>query len=607
MPPRVAKAVCARPLHQKSVVTGAGVFVRAAGRYQRYRCRPPVGDPHYFSVGIDGNRRRRSVAGSPPCLDHPGSTIVRNGPYRGSTDPDIDASIPRRQRYQCTHTGSCNDTCRKGCDAAHPGPCRFACRKTCDGSGHPDEDHFVPCRASCDGAHGGPCERACRRPCDGTHTFTPPLPRAHVHSGERCADCLELRGYHRGEVAAARRHRWPARIAAKALNDLSLGLSYGRVGKETVEAAKIPLEAHRRAAPATPPKRRVRWSKRKARKRSPATRFYGRFWQIAAGFVEAFAPILWAEAERRMREREAASALLGPVVWILDEIPVYGLDESGHRKKTDGYSVLVLAELDWTSVAQPGALRLRLIRALPKSTAPAWRLLFAEVGGRPDIVLSDGATPILSAVRKHWATQPFLVPSTFHITQALANNSLRAAVRGRDAAGHDLRAHLRTLGRDHPGLQSVAGWHQWWDELERLAIATGRVKIGDLRGSRANYEDRMAAVLPMLLADPRLPISTGGLEASMRTAVGNIMNHREQHFGNVERTNNLLDLAICRAEGLFSDLNEVARLIEADETPHRGWTVPLRAIADPLPRVGVYRSLRDEHAMNQVAEDRNLL
>jgi len=296
------------------------------------------------------------------------------------------------------------------------------------------------------------------------------------------------------------------------------------------------------------------------------------------------------------------------VVWLLDELPVYELDEHGKRKKTDGYSVFVLAQLDWSDPANPGALRLRLVRALPKNTSPAWRLLFAEVGGRPDMIVSDAATPILSAVRKHWpAAPPLAVPSTWHMVQALSNNALKRPVRGYTPETAALRAHLFSLGRDHPGLSSVAGWSAWWDELERLALATGRVSIGDLRTSRANYEGRMAAALPLLLADPRLPISTGGLEASMRAAVGDILHHREQHFGNIERTNSLLDLAVCRSLGLLSDLNEVAARIEADEVPHGGWTVPLRAIADPLPRVGAYRSLRDEAGMNAVAEERGLL
>lgn len=116
----------------------------------------------------------------------------------------------------------------------------------------------------------------------------------------------------------------------------------------------------------------------------------------------------------------------------------------------------------------------------------------------------------------------------------------------------------------------------------------------------------MAAALPALLVEPRLRQSTGGLESLIQASVEPILHRRRHQFGNIERTNILFDLAICRAEGAFRDLNAVVRLIEADELPWGGWTVPLRAIADPAPRNGRYRSLRDETQMVAVAEERGL-
>jgi len=48
-------------------------------------------------------------------------------------------------------------------------------------------------------------------------------------------------------------------------------------------------------------------------------------------------------------------------------------------------------------------------------------------------------------------------------------------------------------------------------------------------------------------------------------------------------------------------------LIEADEVPHDGRTVPMRSIEDPSPRgQKPYRSLRDEFQMNAVAAERGL-
>lgn len=548
---RLPETRCPNPLHQGSIVKAWGTFTRTSGRYRRYRCQPLVGKQfHYFSVRIDTGRKRRISSGQPECLDHPASHITRAGTY----GPD---QKHLRQRYACHHIGRCNATCAATCS--------------------------------------------------GKHVFTPPIPRAHVGSSDGCSECLELRGYHRGEMASARNHRFTARIVAWALADLSLGLSYAKAGKEALQAAEIPLAVRRRVALVTPPKSHPRTSAQKPHRRSAATQMMGRFWQIGAGFVEAFAPVIWQDVETRLRARAEAMAAAGlPRIWILDDVPIWAIDRNGKRKKTDGYSILALAEMDWMDAANPGATKLRLVRALPKSTSVAWRLLFAEMGYVPDLVLSDAATPIIGAVARHFpAPGPLFVPSTYHLGRALENHALAEALQGPDAP--DLRAHLAQLGKDGAALSSVAAWHTWWDRLEALAVASNLADIGDLRRSRANYEERMAAALPALLSDPRLSQSTGGLENLIRSWVEPILHERQHQFGNIERTNNLFDLAVCRAEGALVDLNAVARLLEADALSHGGWTVPARAIADPLARHGWYRSLRDETQMTAIAEERGLL
>ena len=116
----------------------------------------------------------------------------------------------------------------------------------------------------------------------------------------------------------------------------------------------------------------------------------------------------------------------------------------------------------------------------------------------------------------------------------------------------------------------------------------------------------MAEAMPTLLADARISQSTGGIESLMRNRVGLMLPNRKQQFGNVERTNNLLDLVVIRSEDGFLDINALARFIEAEEIPHGGRTVPMRSVADPRPTRGRYASLRDEATMNAVADERNL-
>jgi hypothetical protein len=541
------EVTCPDPLHYGARVRAWGTYTRKSGTYRSYHCRPRVGRAHRFSVKIAAGRRARRHPGAPACLAHPDGRVTRAGGYgRG---------VARRQRYRCDHA----------------------------------------------------CGAACRQGCSGHHTFTPFLPRGHVHVGDTCAECLELRGFHRGERAAARRHWFPARVVARALAEMSLKASYADAGRLALDAIHVRIDVPRRKPSANPRRPRRRWSQRKARTRSAASRAAGRFWQIGAGFVEAFAPVVWQATEERLRERAAKIVATGkPPVWLLDEIPVYALDASGKRKKTDGWVVLVLAEMDWTDHNVPGASKLRLVRAMPKATGVAWRLAFAEVGYVPDVIVSDAATSIIAAVGRHFdGPGPLFVPSLWHLGQALRNNSLKAALRG--ARRKEIGAHLAELGREGSAMRSVADWHAWWDQLEALAAGSGEVKMDALRQSRANYETRMAAALPTLLAEPELKMSTGGLETIMHKHIDPVLDGRRHQFGNIERTNNLLDLVVCRANGAFTDLNAVAALLEADEEPWRGWTVPLRAVADPLPAVGAYRSLRDEMLMVAVAEERGLL
>lgn len=211
MPAPAPKARCPDPLHRRAAIKGWGTFARKSGKYRLYRCEPLVGKTHYFSVPISGGTRVRGHAGAPSCGEHPGSLITRNGTSRrGSTQP--------RQVYKCHHE-RCTAMCRQACVRDH--------------GGRP---------------HG----RSCPKACVGTHTFSPALPRAHVHFGESCAECLELKGLHRGEMAAARRHRAWARLVVRILSELSLGLSYAKAGRLALDIAKIPVAPlqveHRRDA-----------------------------------------------------------------------------------------------------------------------------------------------------------------------------------------------------------------------------------------------------------------------------------------------------------------------------------------------------------------------
>ena len=116
----------------------------------------------------------------------------------------------------------------------------------------------------------------------------------------------------------------------------------------------------------------------------------------------------------------------------------------------------------------------------------------------------------------------------------------------------------------------------------------------------------MADALPSLARHPQVPLATGALERLIRTRVQPMLSLRASGFGNIERTNTLMDLAVARAHGAFDDLAEVARLLRADTGPANGWAVPLRSVADPRPRSGRYSSLRDPTLLTTLAAERGL-
>ena len=545
----VAVARCSRPGHQNARVVANGRYERGTARYQGYRCTPHVGPVHRFSVRLDGGAPVRGQPGASDCVKHPRAEVVRNGRYgkKGGR---------RRQRYRCAHA-ACNDLCRPGC------------------RGH--------------------------------HSFTPAIPRSHVCTGDTCLVCRERTPIHRGSQSAARRSQVTPSVATKALAEMSLRQSYATAGREALEGLGLDPTIRRRRPNRRPLKPRRRWSRRKQRKRSAATRLAGRFWQVAAGIVEAFGPIVWAAAEERLRERSAAIVARGEKrVWILDEIPVYALATNGKRKKSDGWVVLVLAEMDWADKAAPGVTKLRLVRAMPKANSTAWRLVFAEVGYPPDIIVSDAATSIVAAVGRHFdgPNAPLLVPSLWHLGRALENNAFEKALK--ESNGRDIRTHLYELKRENGAISSVADWIGWWDHLAVLAKASGLVKMDALRQTRANYEVRMASAIPVLAADPRLLVSTGGLESIIRDAIEPVLERRRHQFANIERTNHLLDLIVARSVGMFAKPAIVEDLIVADALDYDGWTVPMRTIADPQPAYRSYRSLRDEMLLLAVAEERGI-
>jgi hypothetical protein len=561
------------------------------------------------------------------------------------------------------------------------------------------------------------------------HVFTPPLPRAHVHPHEDgCAECEEHRGLHHGETAVARRHSWPTFIVARALRDLSLGSSYGEVGRSALRAAQLSTDrfaelvareakgpspsgrdtrqatkrppAGVRASGQRPRRGRVKQSppqdvmpgattedaeaggldddpwaidrptdqqaappdtvaegadppaneaeaeveqarqaaaaeRRRRRARNARTVESHNVWHIGADWCEAFAPAVFGPVEERLRaealrERQRLDAELAaglvpdrPQVLLLDDIPVYGRAQGGTARRDEGYFLLVAGEVTWGEAPQDPStipdrrVRLRLVRAMPKSNAPAWRLLLHELGYHPDFVVADAGTGIALAIGRHFDPQrTTFVPSLWHVGQAVrtalskTSGALVDGPTGRELPD-ELREHLAGLNRDD-ALWDVAAWGGWWDGLEACCVAL-RLPLDQVRRRRRLYEPQFAAALPRLQLHREVPVSTGGLETVMRRQVKPLLALRGSAFANIERTNRLLDLVIAREHGAFDDIPAVAATLRADavsvvgaHSRRRGWAPPLRSICDPSPEEGRYSSLRDPLLVLELAEERKL-
>jgi len=96
-------------------------------------------------------------------------------------------------------------------------------------------------------------------------------------------------------------------------------------------------------------------------------------------------------------------------------------------------------------------------------------------------------------------------------------------------------------------------------------------------------------------------VSTGGFETLLRTTVNTVLTGRGHAFANIERTNNLFDLVVCRNRGVFAQRSEVLAKLRAETRRHDGWSAAPREVADPQPPApATYSSLRDRELLNQL-------
>jgi hypothetical protein len=343
-------------------------------------------------------------------------------------------------------------------------------------------------------------------------------------------------------------------------------------------------------------------------------RYYGsrlsrNAWQIASGWAEVFAPVLWEHVEGELKIQERATSPY-PKVLLLDDIPVNRASGEGGKLKRDWF-VLVASQMLYQS--REGSeipdrlVKLRLVRGSATNTAVAWRLLLSELDYTPDYVVADAGSGLQKAVRDHYGHGVVIIPSLFHVREAVHDGLYKTANARVDSKLHPaLEAHLVGLRRYELSGMTGEGWGLWWDNLTTINAQLG-LPAETVANLRRRYEATVRDLLPVMRDHPEIPWSTGGFEVALRQKIKPFLDGRGHALANVERTNRLFDLAVCYDHGLFNSMSHVIELLRADNERFYGWATAQRAVADRKLTVNIradgtpvqksYSSLRDQLAL----------
>jgi hypothetical protein len=392
------------------------------------------------------------------------------------------------------------------------------------------------------------------------------------------------------------------------LNNLAYGASYAKVGLTMREHRRRAIQHLAEVHGLTDVLNRPTASKKK----TWSTAEGKSAWHLGANLVEQYSPVVYSVIEKEMlaydqslREQndellaaDPSAKLNEPLVYIIDEVPVIlrRRRREADRYQAESWSLLVAVQMRWRTQpedTQPSAqTRLRLVRAYPGSNVAAFRLLFEELQVRPDFIVSDTATNIQTAAIAQWGAGAVgHIPSLFHMSRNLREAIIKhvpdvaSVVGGHKTVTGVLGKHVAALNRDDMLNMGPADWSGWWDQLLSL-IAEAGGPVGPFREQRRAYESRFAAALPIVRQHTHLPMSNAAVETQIRLSLQPLLENRKQMYRNLARTNFLCDLVVCQSQGLFTDLDRVARIIRADNEANGGWAPAPRQVTDTQPRVG---------------------
>lgn len=355
---------------------------------------------------------------------------------------------------------------------------------------------------------------------DEPHYIGRDLPRRKV-GGYRFGVCPEcFRPWGEGEgVPAARGHSYTIHDVASALSRLAIGQSY-----------RAASEAARRRA-------------------GKDVTNDGR---LARDWVAQYAPLF--------RDEHLPDAW--PELLVIDHLTFKRRTAEGIR---DAFHVMAALSYDDGSIEAAGKRgsrtpKLWLLRADTRSDRAAWERFFAELDGQPKQVVADRHDGLRGALENYWPETTYF-PCSWHLYQNLKR---RVRKGGLEEEIPDQLINPKTFTTpDH--------YSRLLDQVEYL-LKRGRKFFGYERETQDKKLDGLKAIddwldgahedIQRALDTPHAPLSTGGLEKPLRTAVKNALEDRAHLFDNLDRLNHLLVLMQLNQLGYANERDWASLLME---------------------------------------------
>lgn len=426
-----------------------------------------------------------------------------------------------------------------------------------------------------------------------THRYSAPLPRkAVLEESTCCPDCGVPTPANAGTEAAARYNGLPVEVIYTALKELAEGGSYSEVSLSALDAAHLP-RGRTRKVPERPPDA----PKPKRKPRTGPARDAKAHWHVAADILERFAPIVITGALAAVDAEQDAYREAGlPVVYIADEQEVKrSFARTSRTATTAVWQALVVSRVRWEDdQGQSWSNRLHRVRALPRKTKEAWKLVFSELPA-PDFLVADGSAAIEQAAVEVWGEQVTFVPCVYHAVENMKKGIVPAGM----LAPLKVTDHFFTFKRENMAAGGTAFVASWFDDLEAI-VEAAELPLDGVRAVRAFYEPLMnrSAVVAQNHASPMVPISNGGVESVVRKRINKLIARRGPMMTNLPRTNLLGDLMVAGSNGALADQHTVCQAIKDATRGTGGWSAPPRILTEPLGALG----LRDPLVLTILAQ-----